>query len=143
MSKIGKRVNKKEFRKVVETLKQQEEDFMKALAEHNSQKEIETIKHAAVKSECGKVVTGKSHADCFHKGILDLQLEMSQREEDQGFVTSTGRYVSREEAQKIAIAAGQVAPTLGNLYSEELWGARSLKKYQYDSENGYCERKPT
>jgi len=45
----------------------------------------------------------------------------------QGFVTSTGRYVDREEAWEIAKAAGQLlacAPTDGRggrLYSEDVW----------------------
>ncbi len=45
---------------------------------------------------------------------------------DQGFLTSTGRYVSREEGHKIAVASGQ--PMIdhpsridGVLYSEDLW----------------------
>ena len=46
--------------------------------------------------------------------------------QDQGFVTSSGRYVDRQEAFKIAAAAGQ--PIIdhpskidGTLYSEDLW----------------------
>lgn len=44
---------------------------------------------------------------------------------DQAFVTSTGRFVDREEAAKIAIEAGQlrreglIAPP--DLYSEDVW----------------------
>lgn len=43
--------------------------------------------------------------------------------EDQGFVTDAGRYVEREEAGRIAIAAGQT-PALRwgpQLFSEDLW----------------------
>lgn len=46
--------------------------------------------------------------------------------DDQGFLTSTGRFVSREHALKIAVAAGQ--PLIDHpsrcphrLYSEDLW----------------------
>lgn len=54
----------------------------------------------------------------------------------QGFVTSTGRYVGREEAWRIAVAAGQLLPARttdgmevrrtapapnGSLYSEDVW----------------------
>lgn len=46
--------------------------------------------------------------------------------EDQGFITSTGRYVEREEALKIALASGQ--PMIDHpsrhakwLFSEDLW----------------------
>ena len=45
---------------------------------------------------------------------------------DQGFITSTGRYVDREEALRIAIASGQ--PMIDHpsrhdrlLFSEDLW----------------------
>lgn len=46
--------------------------------------------------------------------------------EDQGFITSTGRYVDREEGLKIAVASGQ--PMIDHpsrhhlwLFSEDLW----------------------
>ncbi len=46
--------------------------------------------------------------------------------EDQGFLTSTGRFVGRKEAHDIAVASGQ--PLIdhpsrieGTLYSEDLW----------------------
>lgn len=43
---------------------------------------------------------------------------------DQGFLTSLGRFIGREEAAKIAVAAGQIIkpkfqPT--QLFSEDLW----------------------
>jgi len=43
--------------------------------------------------------------------------------EAQGFLTSDGRFVSREEAARIAIAAGQVdADEIGTrLFTEDLW----------------------
>jgi hypothetical protein len=42
---------------------------------------------------------------------------------DQGFVTSTGRFVERVEAGEIAVACGQVEKLNwpDNLYSEDLW----------------------
>lgn len=47
---------------------------------------------------------------------------------DQGFLTSTGRFVDREEAYEIAKAAGQLEGRVktgnqhdGVLYSEDLW----------------------
>jgi hypothetical protein len=45
---------------------------------------------------------------------------------DQGFMTSAGRYVGREEAQNIARAAGQPFTASGGrsdpkLYSEDVW----------------------
>lgn len=45
---------------------------------------------------------------------------------DQGFLTSTGRFVGREEAHEIAVASGQPmiehsSRICGTLYSEDLW----------------------
>jgi len=39
----------------------------------------------------------------------------------QGFVTSTGRFVIRSEAARIAHQAGQLARLKPHLYSEDLW----------------------
>jgi hypothetical protein len=44
--------------------------------------------------------------------------------EEQGFLTNTGRFVSREEALKIALAAKQISAPRFNayqLFSEDLW----------------------
>lgn len=43
---------------------------------------------------------------------------------EQGFVLSNGHYAGREEAAKIALAAGQIEKLISppNLYSEDLWG---------------------
>lgn len=55
---------------------------------------------------------------------IDKRCFVGDREE-QGFVTSTGRFVSREEAWPIALAAGQIVRRVGGdegrLYSENLW----------------------
>jgi hypothetical protein len=42
---------------------------------------------------------------------------------EQGFVTSTGRFVTRDDALTIALAAGQVGQLIapGTLSSEDLW----------------------
>jgi len=40
---------------------------------------------------------------------------------NQGFLTSRGRFVGREEAAKIAVAAGQVDPSVDWLMSEHLY----------------------
>lgn len=97
--------------------------------------EKENIKHAAVKSECGLIILGKSHADCFHKGF-HTGLEMSKKAIDQGFFTSLGRYVDREEAAKIAVNAGQVKDSTV-LCSEDLWSPRHGGSYEYDYVRGY------
>ena len=42
---------------------------------------------------------------------------------EQGFVTSHGRYIGREEAAQIAMVTGQVSKLMAppDLYSEDLW----------------------
>jgi len=42
---------------------------------------------------------------------------------DQGFVTSSGRYVDRAQAASLAVKAGQLGSLCAppNLYSEDLW----------------------
>ncbi len=41
--------------------------------------------------------------------------------DQEGFLTSEGRFVSRHEARGIAIAAGQVSRDSGMLISQHLW----------------------
>lgn len=64
------------------------------------------------------------HGTLLHPFIADTGVRIAVH--DQGFLTSTGRYVDRQEAHKIAIASGQ--PMIdhpsridGTLYSEDLW----------------------
>ena len=88
---------------------------------------LETITQAAIRDpKTGEVYTGWRH--CF------IGLEMIQKGyckkpypggSAQGFVTNTGRFVSREEALKIATDAKQkIIKKHGNpnlLYSEDVW----------------------
>jgi hypothetical protein len=83
----------------------------------------ERITAAAIR-EGRNVYTGPHHATIIHyiakcAGITPVRGE-------QGFVTNTGRFVSRKEALGIAVAAGQVTadPLFGSpagLMSEDLW----------------------
>lgn len=63
------------------------------------------------------------HHDCF-RFMDSLSMAGIQNTHDQGFITSTGRYVNRHEACVIAKAAKQIikkhAP-LDELCSEDLW----------------------
>lgn len=64
-----------------------------------------------------------------HHTLLHPLVELGIRKvhpDDQGFLTSTGRFVGREEALKIALASGQ--PMIDHparhqrlLFSEDLW----------------------
>ena len=50
--------------------------------------------------------------------LLDRVIEPNE----QGFLTSTGRYVGRDEAWQIASVAGQIVDTLCQpLFSESIW----------------------
>ena len=75
---------------------------------------------------------GYRHHDILHK----FQGEVSNKSKDQGFYTSKGRFVDREEAAYIALLAGQIdiekcfsvkyvvgsaIRTLKPLYSEDLY----------------------
>ena len=56
-----------------------------------------------------------------------------------GFVTSTGRYVDRDEALKIALESGQVNKDMktlrkSGLISENIWADTN---HEYDTEKGY------
>jgi hypothetical protein len=82
----------------------------------------------------GLVFTGWRHGDCF-TGMEAWASRLSEAEVaeieaiqehqligyHQGFLTSMGRYVDREEAAKIAFAAGQIPQDYGSLMSEHLY----------------------
>lgn len=62
---------------------------------------------------------------------------------NQGFVTDTGRFVTRDEAFDIVRANGQVLVKHGSptvLCSEDLWNVEG-KFYTLDSRLGFCEGK--
>lgn len=79
----------------------------------------------------GLVFCGWRHGDCFTTlhawaDLLSPEQRLQIGEEqiagkNQGFLTSTGRYVSREEAMLLARAAGQTDSTNERLYSEDLY----------------------
>lgn len=73
-----------------------------------------------------EIFRGNRHHDCFLSARYKLGDEIKIRQEMQGFITSTGRYVSREEAMKIHRASG-IQPFRGTycredkLFSEDLY----------------------
>ena len=60
---------------------------------------------------------GYRHPDIFQR----FKGEVSKSPKDQGFYTSLGRYVDREEAAKIALNCGQITEQKRLLYSEDLY----------------------
>lgn len=79
----------------------------------------------------GLVFAGWRHGDCFT--TLNAWAEHLTPEEratvgeeqlagrHQGFITSKGRFVTREEAMMIAVAAGQTKSGKTDLFSEDLY----------------------
>lgn len=74
---------------------------------------------AAAKSTDGLVWTGKRHGHCI-KTIRQAGLMPSHGE--QGFVTMSGRFVTREEGARLVLLTGQATlKTPPLLYSEDLY----------------------
>jgi hypothetical protein len=82
----------------------------------------------------GLVFPGWRHGDCFtllgawiqglseeEKARIEAIQECQLRGANQGFLTSKGRYVDREEAAEIAFKAGQTETQLRSLMSENLY----------------------
>lgn len=83
-----------------------------------------TIECAAIKSKQGDVVHTMPRP-CRHHHILHSCFPfVSTDNKDQGFLTSDGRWVDREEGLTIAIAANQIIkkhPPESILFSEDMW----------------------
>ena len=102
----------------------------------------ELILHAAVLTEDGYPIMGKHHADCFHKGFA-IGKAMAKGGDSQGFITNKGKYVTRSEAAKIAIASGQIDQDTELLFSENMWSDMYKAKNNYDNIKGYVPREGT
>lgn len=85
----------------------------------------ETIICSAIKLPDDRIFKGHRHSDCYNtahnSGVGSLIHEASE-----GFITSTDRYVTREEAYKLQIEAGKESAckdgyTDGILFSEDLY----------------------
>lgn len=79
---------------------------------------METIVDAAVKTNKGEIFVGRRHHLILEKHYPHTKGGI------QGFLTSEGRFVTREEALQIALAAGQIKEKKydkSRLFSEELW----------------------
>lgn len=92
--------------------------------EHFTEEDLRvTYKHHSYWDEYGQVddiyfiETGRRHADILYKNTGRI----SKNPFDQGFYTSYGRFVSREEAAKIAFECGQIEQETNRLFSEDLY----------------------
>lgn len=63
------------------------------------------------------IETGRRHGDILYKHIG----RVSKSPKNQGFYTSFGRFVSREEAAEIAYNVGQIEEKKNRLFSEDLY----------------------
>ena len=69
--------------------------------------DVERLKCAAIQRD-GKVHDGlRSHYE-LRRSLGDANPQASNLKDVEGFLTSTGRFVTREEAQDVALAAGQI-----------------------------------
>lgn len=81
---------------------------------------------AAVRSGEGKVIRGETHRDC-RDGIIRRKLHLSTSVLDEGFITSTGRFVNRVEGFRLMKKVGwksknpQGYQLCGLLFSEDLY----------------------
>lgn len=105
---------------------------MREMVIQNSEKQ-EWILCSAIKRLERRAVDGNPYWEGTND-ILDIELgmrhhdifrrfgdEMDPHMEAQGFYTSKGRFVGREEAAKIAYAAGQISSPTNKLFSEDLY----------------------
>ena len=85
-----------------------------AAIKRNSTRECHKMYH---NNDIYDIELGYRHADIFHRFGKDI----SRDPYDQGFYTSKGRFVNREEAAKIAFEAGQIDEQKKTLFSEDLY----------------------
>lgn len=87
---------------------------------------IEEIEASAIKYPWGEVVVGFRHSDIM-KFMAQRRIRSGVRC-TQGFITSTGRFLDREQAAAHArIVSKQVSEEhRGELYSEDLWDGDSI-----------------
>lgn len=89
----------------------------------------EYILCAALKRKAPKLIALPNDLPKIEIGLRHFDIrdrfpgEVSMKMDDQGFLTSKGRFVSRKEAEKIARECGQVTGNLigGELTSEDLY----------------------
>lgn len=110
-----------------------EADFLQAFDKYRSEDEV--IYLVALRHPSGRVYAAKQPAR--HHHVIALMSEYGDAEggdtRDQGFVTSWGRYVGREEACVIATRAQQILVKTHpqhELFSEDVWAGPLLSERQ-------------
>jgi hypothetical protein len=91
----------------------------------NWYKELPTPVYKPKNITKGIVFCGHSHVMCLHQMIaMTGKRQCEVGPEEQGFITSSNRFVGREEAAKIALSCGQISKlnySNKDLYSEDLY----------------------
>jgi hypothetical protein len=95
------------------------------------QRVVRRVVCAANKMKDGTIVCGARHYDDVMRGVfrkLDNSAGRTVTVAEQGFIDQRGRFMNRQEAWKVAEAAGQIARHVGGdtsnggtLYSENLY----------------------
>ena len=72
--------------------------------------------------QCWQIMCAKRHPDVFNL-MYEHGIEYDKPSHVQGFWTTKERFVNREDAVDIALAAGQLPPDFNEttLYSEDIW----------------------
>lgn len=68
----------------------------------------------------GFVACALKHSTCFST-IYTINIRLVEMEKTEGFMTNKNRFVSREEAAKIAYEAGQIREKVLSLNSDDLF----------------------
>ena len=91
------------------------------------------IKSAAIR-KCGIIYTGNRHCDILYDAYRTTpRIQLGTEDSEQGFVTNTGEFVTREEGAKIAFECGQISEPKETLYSED-YLYTGKKKFKDESE---------
>ena len=104
------------------------EDVLDWWAKNNFTPEPRWVVSAAVKTECGKVISGARHGNCYWQ-IRELGLKATHAVKNQGFIDQFNIFMSRQEAHEVAKANDQLIPDRrdgrinesGTLFSEDLY----------------------
>ena len=117
---MGEEISEVELNEIME-----KKEYILCAANHydDGEKQI----HGPKNIESGFVICGRRHHNCisvFAKMVgfpYDENGFKLMNTEEQGFLTNTDRFVSREEAAEIAFAAGQIKEQTTRLFSEDLY----------------------
>ena len=80
----------------------------------------ETVNCSAILTGDGWMIAGKRHSDCMQEAIR-LGRKIDHKPESQGFLTTSGRYVTRKNGRRLQDDAGVLSVAEGGYRGEELY----------------------